>query len=414
MADDIKDMWFKGDGGENTQTTTATQTAEPPAQGSEPVGEAASTESGEEKAPETKPEQENKPNAEEVKQGESEVKSEVGEQPPEIPEYLKKFNEFSGSEFKTDDDLKTYFDNNKKISDEYEMLKSKADEVIDMEKYIEEWKLYDPATLAGGEENLKKIAVANELAKSGDRAVSQRLAFADLSKINDLDLMGWYALYKNPEIEGGHRGGIEAYLEAAGVNTEEIEDWSGAKDLFDKLPAKKRAVVQLKASELRDEITRKINAVEVPEVKNPVKSLIEKQELKKKETATLKGEWDKVMTPEYRESFKTLPLKDYGFDFEIKEDVSQIVSDVVNSAARRGINPDDAGRQKVARVIQEELFSRNRKKIIDAIVSQKEAEIRAELQKQYNNKTPLSTPQSPPSDEKSKEANAQWRRVIGV
>jgi len=334
----------------------------------------------------------------------------------ELPEYLKKVSEYSGREFKSDDELKTFFEQYDIISKEHSDLKGATEKNKVIEEFIrEKGKLYDPVAMFGGKDNYRKLQIATELAKSGDRTMAMELVSSDLDKVHDLDLMGKFAQYKTPGLDGGLKGGIEAYLESIGVNTDDIEDWNTAKELFEKLPSKKRSVVQLKAAELRDSLKKSIQSVNVPDAENPITEIISKYDEQTKNIEALQGQWNQkeVMT-QITDSLKKLPLPKYGFDFEIKEDVSQIVNDYLASAARRGVQPDEAGRLKVLKAIQEEIFSRNRYQIIDAIVSHKEAEIRAELQKKYENKTPISTPQAPKLDDAAKAANAQWRKVVGV
>lgn len=336
------------------------------------------------------------------------------EEPKEVPEYLKKWNELSGGKFTfdKDEDIKTFFETHEQISSEYEGLKGISEKMAEIENFVKEkGKAFDPVAIVGGEENYKKMFVANALVnKSTDRKVQNiaiDLVSSDLDKIDDLDFLSQLTQLQTPKLAGKDKIAKEVILAELGVDTTDL-------DLNNlELDDKQMGRLAIKAAEGRNKIRTSIEKVEVPKAVNPINDIITKFDQEKEKSEELKVQWKEAETP-FKESLTKLDFPDYGFEFEIKEDVTPIINEYLNSAARKGIEPNEANKQKVLTAIQEEIWSRDRKKILAAMKTHIEATVKAELEKKYENREPLSTPSTPVLTDEQSTAQGKYKTILGL
>lgn len=357
------------------------------------------------------PETETKP---EVVTKEAEIKQPETSVVPEVPEYLKKWNELSGGKItlNSDEEAKKFIENNEKISAEYEGLKGVHEKMTEIENFVREKnKDFDPVKKVGGVENYKKTYIAAELAGGSQNVDVQMLALkivkSDLDKTKDLDLLSQIIQVKTPSLIGNDKQTKEAILSELGVDTDDLD--------FDNLELEGKVVarIAIKAAEARETLKNKIASVKVPDIENPITEIINKFDQNKIKTEELKGKWKEAESL-IKGSLSKLEFSSIGFDYQIKEDVSDIVSEYINAAAQKGWEFSEANKQKVLKAIQEEIWSRDRNKILAARDAFMEGKIRTEYLNKYENREPLSTPNSPVlTDDKSK-AQEVLRRTLNI
>ena len=328
----------------------------------------------------------------------------------EIPDYLKKINELSGGKyiFNTDDEAKKFFENHERISGEYEGLKDFPEKWAKIEEFVrEKGKIYDPVSIVGGEENYKRITIANALAKKGDRSMAMKLVSTDLDAMSDLDVMSLFTQYQAPKLAGKDKIAKEAILSDLGIDTSELD--------FNNLELDDRQTGRLaiKAAEVRDKIRDAIEKVEIPIIENPIKSIETKFDEEKTKTEELKNKW-KEAENRLKGSLTKLSFPNYGFDFEIKEDVSSVINEYLTAAAGKGWEFNEANEQKILKAIQEEIWKRDRSKILTALDTHIRETVTAELQKKYENREPLSAPNTPVLNDEKSAAQELYRRTVGI
>lgn len=353
----------------------------------------------------------------EVKAPDGETKAEIKEEESasqEVPEYLKKFQEFAGDRFevKSEEDIQKFLDNYDKISEEAESLRSRVGIVDEVEKWVEEeGAKYDPKARVEkifGEGSYEKVYVADAISKKMGGNFDQAYKFVtNVDKMSDIDVRAGYIQFLTPGTS--QKDAIEYAYEKAGVDLEEVED---IKDI--ELTSRQKLRLAEGAAEVRRSLKEAINEAKssYKEPENPIKNINSKFEERSAKVQELSGQWEEAVTP-MKDSFDKI-LIDEDFSFEIPEaERDEIVRRFFKTAAKQGMELNDANKQKVLQRAKDYYADKNRKKIQSSYRENLTATLKKKWDAEHKNLQPLGT-STPPPESGGTDANAEWRKRVGL
>lgn len=306
----------------------------------------------------------------------------------EQPEYVKKLSELSGGSFtfNNEDEVKQFFETHKKVSSEYEGIKSRAEQFDEAEKFFdsEEVRQFDPVSRLGGEENYRKFAIAKELEKT----IGTDAAFKVVGGIDNLDPFETIELYNKfraPGMTSNKKIEREIVLEEIGVNLDDVED------IFNvELSEKQKRKLELKVLDIKGQLNKAMSDIDVPVFDNPLKSRIQKLDERKANTEKLKTQWT-TEAKTLEASLDKLSFKDVDFDFDIPVEDKKIIDVFINEASKLGIEPNDANKLTILSKAKEAIRDKNFDNIFKAYKSNLRFKLEKEFDAKYHNLTPLNT-----------------------
>jgi hypothetical protein len=332
-------------------------------------------------------------------------------QAPVVPEYFKKVEDISGGKYKfqKDEELKAFFEEHDKIKTEFESEKDKREYYKELEKMIEEnGKDYDPVAALGGIDNYKKTVIINELSKRGDPNIAAKVVGMDRSKVDSLTMLSLYAEYQAPILVGDTEASTRAALRQIGIV---IDKEDNLKEAIENLSKEEKAIIDMKAREIKTAIDASISRVEIPEIKDPLKQIYDKVNQQKQKFADTKAKWDETMTS-LQGSFDKISFKDVEFDFEISEEDKSVLNDFIRIASQQGSEPNEANKQMVIQRAKDAIWDKNRVKIMQAFKAKIEADVKKAKDSDHHNLKPLTTEKIPLDNEKTKEAAMSLRKQM--
>lgn len=330
---------------------------------------------------------------------------------PIIPDYFKKVEDISGGKYKfqKDEELKAFFEEHDKIKTEFESEKDKREYYKELEKMIEEnGKDYDPVAALGGIENYKKTVIINELSKHGDPNIAAKVVGMDRSKVDSLTMLSLYAEYQAPILVGDTESSTRAALRQIGIV---IDKEDNLKEAIENLSKEEKAIIDMKAREIKTAIDASISRVEIPEIKDPLKQIYEKVNQQKTKFADTKAKWDETMTS-LQSSFDKISFKDVDFDFEISEEDKSVLNDFLRVASQQGLEPNEANKQMVIQRAKDAIWDKHRAKIMQSFKAKIEADVKKAKDSEHHNLKPLTTEKIPLDNEKTKEASMSLRKQM--
>jgi hypothetical protein len=330
----------------------------------------------------------------------------------EIQEHLKKIKELTGREFKSDDEVKTFFEDYEKVKTEFTSIKEKDDYYKELEnEIIEKGKEYDPVAKFGGKDNYKKAVIIQELAKNGDEGIAKKFVLSDRTKMDAIETLSLFAQYQDESLVGDTETATRTALRQLGIQVDRTMDLQEALEGLEK---EDRSIINIRAKEIKGIIDKAIEAVPEPDMKDPLKDIFNKVEQTKAKTQEYNTKWSQTKN-QVLGSLDTIEFENSDFKFQInKEGLEKVVDDFLNGASRKAIEPDEAGKARVVKAIKDHLFMENRKKIMEAKESHDKLKWKEEYDKKHTNASPLTVNQPPPVDDKRNKFMASVYEATGV
>jgi hypothetical protein len=337
----------------------------------------------------------------------------IESQEPISSDYFKKVEEITGGKYKfqKDEELKTFFEEHDKIKAEFDSEKDKREYYKELEKMIEEnGKDYDPVASVGGIDNFKKNEIIKELSKYGDPNIASKVVNMDRSKINSLEILSLYAEYQAPILIGDTEASTRAALRQIGIVIDKNDD---LKDALENLGKEEKALIDMKAREIKNLIDTSISKVQIPEIKNPLKQIYDKVDQQKVKFTDTKAKWDETMTS-LQNSFDKISFKDVEFEFEIPDEDKNVLNDFLRVASQQGLEPNEANKQMVIQRAKDAIWDKNRVKIMQAFKAKVESDVKKAKDVEHHNLKPLTTEKIPLDDGKTKEAAMNLRKQMKI
>jgi hypothetical protein len=302
-------------------------------------------------------------------------------------DYLKRIKDVTGREFKDENEIKSFFEEHEKIKTEFSNIKERDDYYAELEnEIIEKGKDYDPVAKFGGKENYKKAMIIQELSKNGDEGIAKKFVMGDRGKMDSIETLSLFAQYNDSSLVGDSETAKRTALRQLGIRIEKDENIDEAIENLDK---EDKSIINMRAKEIKGLIDKAIENVPEPEIKDPVKDIFNKVESKKAKIQEVSAKWDTAKT-QILDSIDHIEFKNTDFKFQIdKEDVAGVVESFLKGAAMQGIEPDEAGRNRVVQAIKNSIWDKNRDKILEARDSYNESKWKEAYDKKHTNAAPL-------------------------
>lgn len=332
----------------------------------------------------------------------NEPKKEEVTQPTEVADYIKKINEYSGREFKSDDEIKTFFEETKtktgrvdELSQELDQWKTEREAYNELVKYLDENRdKHDPlnAFFGGDSDKMKRHVITEALVAQGkNRDVVGKLIGADLNKIDSLSLLSLNDQLESTRLSGKDVETRKMILSDIGVDIDDPE-----MDIYNpKLTPEQQAKLDSRAGRIEKDLKNLMDQVQIPDVPNPVKDALSKVETTRSNAAKLTESWsDKGITEKLSKELDKIEIA--GVEFEIDEkDKPGLLKEIAVDAARHGKEVNEENITLYLKAAKQHYVSKNIEKIISIAQQQRDAVLREEYDKKVYNGKPINTKESP-------------------
>lgn len=349
----------------------------------------------------------NPPKENPVKEGPVASKEEVKEEKPAeksekvADEYWTKLNPLLGrneeNSFTSEEDVKTFFEelNGRagKASDyekEMDVLKSRGDEYNALMKHIQDNEgTYDPknSMFGGDEDAMKRHFISTELEKNGlNKSVIDRVLDPNIDNMDALDVITIGRQLNSKRLTGKDQLVKEAILKEIGVD---IEDGQSIKEAYKNLSGTQQTQLEMEADKIVNEIKKTVNSVEIPEVADPIKKILEDHKSHKENVTKLAEDWKSNETSEkLNAKLETVKFSHEGFDFEYKMsdgEKESLIKEIVVDAAIRGKELNEDNIAAMSQLAIQRFAGKNMGKLFSAASKQFEMKSKETIEKEVFN-----------------------------
>lgn len=347
------------------------------------------------------------------------------EQPAELPDYLSKINELVGGEFKSDDDIKTYWSslnekasNTDKYVQELNQAKLKSKVLDEVEKYINENQAnVDPLNthFGGNKENMRRYIVGEQLIKSGmNPNLVGRLVGADFDKMDSLELLSLDRQAKSQRAAKlGNDATMRSILKSMGA--EEVENLG---DYRNSLTPEQLSDLDFKADEIANSLRKTIDSVKLPETPNFVQDILGKINARNESVQQAMDVWsDKGIQDKLANALDKVDFSDKGIDFAYEidsKDKAQLLQKMIRDAANHQLELNDDNIKTLVEAAKYDYAFVNMVRMFTAYAGQRDAKNKEQRMKETYNGSQINTNTAPVKEEKSsiqKQAGA-WQKFL--
>jgi hypothetical protein len=346
---------------------------------------------------------------------------------------LEKFNGFTGREFKTPDEVKSYFenDNTEALNDyktKYSNLELEHNRTLkEIQEFIDS---ADPLKRDfGGDENAyRRWRVETDLSNGKDKGVISRIMNTDLDKLSDLEVISLHEQYHSPRMAGKDSVIKRGILEDLGVNFDEYKERTERDfdmknpDLSDTQDYKLASKASQARNFLNNLITDASSKVELPKQLNIKEEIQTKLAKEKEDFEKLQGNWgdsknkikDKLKEVSFSKKDKEgNPLFEHTHQFN--DDVlTRAAETVAKYAVSQGYEMTEENLSRVVNQAKGMLLGEHIEDILYAAIRAREDAVKEEYDKKIHNKQPLNKTDAPSGDPTQSEQVQQALRKIGV
>jgi hypothetical protein len=317
-----------------------------------------------------------------------------------------------GFDFKSEDDIRSFFENSKTNSQKAQELESKVNEFEKLKSSLEDenrqYKEYldqfSPEKIFGSKEEAEKYMISQQLGKGRDPGVTNRLVNSDVNSLSDLEALSLEMQYNSPSLARKDPSKLKkSLLKEAGVEQDihgnAIDDMS-----FDaanpQMTDDAEINLAMKATKAKDYLTSIKGKVEKPNFFNPSEDLQNRWNEQKTKREQLTNTWnDSAKRVVDKLSDVKMDVDGEEFTFEIDSDYKNgLIDRVKESAIRRGMEPNEENIGKLAKESVDAYKYQNMDKIMKAALEKQRSKLIDEYDSKVNNTKPVNQQENPSPD----------------